>query len=77
MEVIVAIRAIIEAIWRLVKIVMARNASPRRAIQAIPTRRKHDVSLEIALLKRATGACWKEVSNSCNSKRSYRMSVIM
>jgi hypothetical protein len=77
MEAIVAIRAIAEAIWRLVKILTIRGASPRREIQAMPTRRKHDVSLEIALLKRATGACWREVSISCNSKRSYRKSVSM
>jgi hypothetical protein len=77
MENIAAIRARIEDIWRLVKMVVMRAASPRRDIQAMPTRRKHDVSLEIALLNRVTGARWREVSMSCNSRRNYKMPVSM
>jgi hypothetical protein len=75
MEAMVAIRARIEATWRLVKMVVTRAASSRREMQAMPTRRKHDVSLEIALLNRASGAGWREVSMSCNSKRNYNVPV--
>jgi hypothetical protein len=75
MEAMVAIRARIEANWRLVKMVVMRAASPRRDMQAMPLRKKHDVNLEIALLNRVSGAGWREVSMSCNSKRNYNMPV--
>lgn len=77
MEAIVATRARIEAIWRIIIVVEMRATSPSRAIQAVPKRSEHELSVEIVALNRLTGARWRAASLSCNSRRIYNLPVSM